>query len=1634
MLKSSLFNDLFEGGGSNRGSKYQDRVNAEIDNPRKDPKPVKPKQGKPVEGDLEKAFLKQKAEYGNLYVLDKTSLQTLQDELGNLPFRFKESGSKELLVALKNIMFSSVNKQIVGLVQSNESIAEIASLLEYSGPITIDPKADVIKQLQGVPSYALDSNNVANSPNAYPAIVGLVFPFIDANVLTAAIYDYPSVKEALKAYGAAYTGKLIAPIDWDAELPDFENFAHISDGLTVKILQTIKGMINGSVQSSFPSRLLKLAKTGSKAATLTLSKSVTSSIATNKHRNNIIKNIYYSLVTRALPYSADYLELDDAAVKQLMDNPDANTSVNPLSEKAQTLVAARTVFVEKNPFLYKGTLGHNAKTQLAFDYAKRVAFKKNKKEDLNQRTSEVVNKMFDEILNIVPGMKEHTEKLNTLLDSYFRVSAEEPVAPEASAPAPELKESKKVDPNHRNTISTSASDRAISLKSALDAYVAEGIQLLEGTLTDAEVDKIVARISQAKDLPKEVDRKAYVENYIKPFKEALLARFATIEEISAEDLQEIFTIGNALTDFIADSMTKKAVKEYILGFNNYLKSRLASGNDAGFKFIHAAAEIPLLLSEAVKKLKKVKKVDGDEEKEKKNPVKDSVEKAKIQYEAIHNARKKILDTKQILLQLPDIITAVLRSIGKSINNDLSGEALHALVAGIPGEQTDAEIDAALQHIVDNVYNAYFGPQRLGLLGTARKNDEDADVAIKMYVLNDLKDKVAKGSLIASGSLQSYVDLYDGLTEDFVNFINLAASIKDDNQGIQVDANGNISFNYALTSSSVSNSFFSKFFFGDLTAKVSSDPAITLAAHRVALQRLQGPMEEVFGKLQLEDILSPEVVKQYPELSTKIGAYFQGLINTTRTGITSAIKQIDDSIIAIAGGSFVKLYERETSPVLSYAIPASVDKDYVTNVTQLGSKALQLLHKNAGNDVAAKEFLRKLTMSAMSEELNINIAHAFDIISTAINIDIARQVFYGNEAQIAAVNGLIRKYQKEGNVEAINNIKAAKEAADKYVAALSGATQKTRRNPDGTVTKVQGTGLQGTQVLSGYDNHVDNPLLLAVLRKFDNIIKTDSWAVMAAEYSERIGKEKAEGTYFASDLNLVVAKTGIAYTRIGLFEAPETAAAVSEAVEPSTPSEEPVGKDIKPVGAPAFVQGKAGAKFNASSMLDLTKNLEKFIYGHDQGMLNKGQKHGENYKSVASYKEIFTKAAAASHTVVSTLNDFYLSLGDKASGATIRMDSELLAKNLKTMLDFFAVIGDANTLATANIPTQRRLMEILKTLQPTDFSPQFEETVIKVMDPKSEAFNKRMVSTFAKVPGASAFFELLRSGKTIQDIMAEVTAVLGSVATMDPDQKAQFLGMADIRDLDPEEEVAPLPAAAPKAPVAPASIEQKTTDFLQAITSRPIPGYAIPQSMGEYAKRYATLFDPNTYATVPPEIGQKLKAEAVRIAKSGGPVIVKKVEEIIKSGQTVNAITGQPVTNLIDVSGLYESKLALATALLEAEEQKLAKPVQILAAVLATRGVSATNAGLVTSAGKPYTFTEFRSLYWMLFATDSTLFEAAKAVNRLFGRKDAIEFMVGQQKYVYSKVIDFNRLKGLVDTYYKVEELNTESANEPKAKE
>jgi hypothetical protein len=446
--------------------------------------------------------------------------------------------------------------------------------------------------------------------------------------------------------------------------------------------------------------------------------------------------------------------------------------------------------------------------------------------------------------------------------------------------------------------------------------------------------------------------------------------------------------------------------------------------------------------------------------------------------------------------------------------------------------------------------------------------------------------------------------------------------------------------------------------------------------------------------------------------------------------------------------------------------------------------------------------------------------------------------------------------------------------------------------------------------------------------------------------------------------------------------------------------------------------------------------------------------------------MFAESKRSMDRTTDILGSFFADTGNKAGAVDLVKAVETVENNFAVLEEFFSIIsgghvhqdketlkknalaGDVSGNYIANVPMQKRLMETLKKLRPVTLPQIFEDVFINTPNPNTPQFANKLTAAFSRTPGLSAMYELLKTGHELGKIKQEVTRILANVNSADPAAKAEFLSYADLRDLDPAEEF-----DSTAKPAAPAQTTSKLAKFLTYITTKPLSAHEI--NSGEYFSRLATLLDPASYVGATPEESKKLKLEAQKLlAVNKNPELLDYLQAQLAKG-IVNKISGAPVKSLVDVDSLYESKLAMALALLEEEElpkqpvdpeegepgeltraEKNAQALKeeaykVIAAVLAKRGITVgENNNLVfTQTGKPYSWSDWNPAYWILFKADSNLAYYASSAHKIFNNHDTMEFFLGNGRYEHAEMLKFSEIKQLVDTYYHPDELNTESTNE-----
>ena len=1073
--------------------------------------------GSPVE-DLENAWLQSKA-IMSLYQLDKKDINTLKEEIGALPFKVDFRSIRNLNMSLKSILFSSPTLTAAVNQGTNTAIKELADILEYTGPLQPNEKSRV-PLYTFPPEYMRDASK---SDLAYSDIVGLIFPFVNPAIL-GDLLAKSNVKQALSTYANTNSGNFVVSIDWlSNNLPNFATFEHIVDPNVKSLLTNIK---NANLESLV---------IGINEAEAGLTKGSISSTSTAKHKNAIVKNIYYSLLTRALPYNCDLFEIDSEKVKIRL-NQGASTKIPTLlTDRALTLLASKSMQIEKDPFLHRGLFGKNIKDQLSFDYAKKVIFGA-KKRNLNiEKTKDVLSIIFDDLLRIIPGTSALFIEIGTLLEDFFNPTSNTwtniPVQEAKTITPPKTRDIKTDSKEENESVITSAE----TIKTKLDATADKGLHILTNELSETALQEIFNQLIQRNPTIREEAGKTNnpseymttaVTTYIQPYRDELIVRCMDIKSITIEDLKTIHTLADQLTLFMnktSNRLIRKQTKQAIDAFIEYDKMRAASNKDQGYKYIRTISHIQDRIIETKKTLRKKLSDDENIEVGKK---KTSFAASKEAHSLINTNRANIIKTQNFILSANDKVDALLTNIRNIINNvsTQENELMKLLVSGPTTPEEKQNVSDFLTDTVSYLLNKYVNPaadngNNFSLLAIEDINKE----VIKKYVIDDLVNKTETSSLALNGQFKPIVNYFTGLTSDSIDLINLAASLIT-YDGISIDAQGTIQFNYELEPNALKNGFFETCFFNNMgITEVATDPAILLAVQRLLLLRIQEPLAAIITPMQITDFILPEITKIQPELTKQINNYLLGLKNVATKGISEVIDQLDTEILAMRGGGTISFIidsgkNKKNIPSAKFNLPETKDEVYEHNITAVANKALTYWRSAFETTTAVKTFMGELTlMTGGGEIIKQKLAGALDIIATAINISILRNSFYGDNIQIAAVTGLLRKYQQDDNKAGIETLDAAIQTVDRFV---------------DEVTKK--TNAKGVEIISKENGHVDNQLLQAILYKFNTLITQDSWATMVTKQEKETSEQKEEGTHEEVSNEKIIEKLGIIFENIGIY--------------------------------------------------------------------------------------------------------------------------------------------------------------------------------------------------------------------------------------------------------------------------------------------------------------------------------------------------------------------------------------------------------------------------------------------------------------------------------------------------------------------
>ena len=1593
--------------------------------------------GNSEDTNLEAKWLDTKAQYGSSYIKNRKSVNEFFEDAKELPVVINSGRCDYLADSINNII--NTNENVLAASKSDPSFKELADLLTE-------------KKEFGLNSRRLSDQN-ANMPG-YIFFTAVVFPLLEQDHVTN-FFKNANIVNFFSLLQERYTGIIFNDIIFSPEIT-FTSLDHIKDGKLksfIKILQ--ESLVSDSEEDAEIKRILSI---GLNYVAEGMKNSVIKAIGNNKHRNEIAKTIYYSILSSYVPFNMDLFQLDNWKV---MDNmASRKTSDDFLTASADTLIAAKRTLILEDPILTRGTLGRNVRDELAFTYAKNSdKLKKQRKNTKIAKVREVekINNdtisFFHVVVEHFPELKESFTELDNILESFFAETAL---------------------PNKDNTANKEDDLQKLCHEAfvRLHTFAVSGLDKLDVVMSNPEYLKdifnsvIKNNPKIAEELSEEQDRLSYITNtYVVPFKNTLERKYREFSEVTEGDiyvlLKTVISITLAKTGLLPIKELKKTLEET---YKKHLSDSSLTSNEYrfdGFIFFRSVLKLDELLIEADKITRKSPKqleASLNSKKTERNTHADY-------FRQLQMARKRILDTEYLLHHMNAAVSLLFKKISAKLSN-ANLTILRELVFGIEDskEANHDELSSFLSELIQDISTNFFSeqsPYKLYLLSEEDilQNSEKAN----LLILTDLIEKAKNKVLATEGVFNVNMNYYEGLTNDYIDFINLAASIQKNFSGLSLNSDGIPELNFNLDPASDSNSFFGNFFNG-LPTTVSINPIATLCFHKFILSKLTSLVSPVLQTVSVDRILLPEVKKENKGAVAQIDAYFKSLQSVSLIGLKTAIKDIDNRILEAAGNTtqrFVLNAENSST----YFIPGEINEDFNKFTMLLGSKAvLYALRKSNNLKNSAQLFFNSIAVSQTFEAppkisdpttdpssyAVSKIQSAIDIIATAINLKAFSCATLGNPETNELLANLVNKYQKEGEEakanDVMNNMAKATSLLDKFT---------------------KEAGFIGTQLVNKEDNRISNPILTLILDKFNRFITNEQIDKIVADVKIQREESEASGTASFSKIETVLPKTGIMYLNTVITEKePEESEENSETTsETSNPSE-----PIDTANASPFINDNGILKFSLQPLKKIVKELNSTISGETHTILGKGKKYGTNVIQVKSYAQYISELTGAISVASNSYINFYNGIGLPNIASEVKSLSDASIYNCSTLNSFFKTVSKEYIF---NVGTQTTLLNLLSKLKAEgsitqkDTSSGIDTTNVTLPELfsiehfKAKNSKDMLEQNFNAYKGSKHVFALLGMGYTVSQILDKVNKIL-----LEKGNDPEFLELADEElSMEPLEStsynqasdkltqstVQPTPSyTEPETGSMPLGNEEGFLGSPYYIKSRP---WTEPKLNSAFITRYATLLDPNTYLStnITPEEKERNKQAAISLLKTlsnisatdKGKKVNIDVANAIHSGLGVNAITGNKVSSVITnetqfPSFVKEDKLKLAKRILEeidATNQVPAVPqeieqntqkddsrtLDILAAVLRVyHHVNPSPTGLLKADNTPFTFSFMEPEYWILQSVNPSLQQALKVIDKFAKRQDKIQFRINTRSpnnMAYIQVFHFAKLRAIMDKFY-----------------
>ncbi len=1660
----------------------------------------------------------EKAQYGSFYIKNNPTTTGFLSEVSNLPFR--TSGDKAA-------PFFGAIREYFNLPKIQEAIKAEPAFEELWKYLNDSPK----------PKFrSVDYADFNTNMPPYVLFLTFVFPLVEQDVIDS-LFSKQNIVKRFSTIQNSYSGNVLNPIEFNPDI-EFSSCEHIKD---VKVKAFVKRL-----QATLMSDTPELAQAqhsllaGLKLITATLLEGSKRAIGNNKHINEIARTIYYSILSATVPYNLDLFQLDDEEIAKKYANP-RDVQHTLLTKRAQDLIYAKKILTLEDAMTTRGTLGRNSRETLAFSYAKATDRLKKSKKNTEIYKAEQFRKIkkstldfFNKGLESFPELNAYLNTIDAVLEDFF---LEKPKNKEKIINlGKDIQNKKEKD----ETVDTEAErgsriqDLSSEAFGKLHDFAVNGLKNIQLAFSNEQyLGKVFEDLVKASpEIMDDVNRETagngieYIKAHIKdvyfgPFKETLENYFKNLTALTKEDVEILIKLAVSILLTENGLMKVRELKPIIkVVYKNHLNNSTLTSNAYRYEGFILFRSI-LSLDELLLKANKLMNMSAAEESERNKAAKDNKiicpkcngkgvvlragheEKCPTCYglgkiqarnldkeylEGLLSARKRIHFTRNTLDRLNSIVETIFTDIRRNVRN-ADVNLTNALVSGAD-EGSIPEISNFIKEITKDILYNYFTPEALDKLYLFAIKDIDIDDTQEV-ITHDLVEKAKTGTLATDGTFNSHLNYYSGLTQDFIDFINLTASIKKNYSGLTTNPDGSVELDFNIDPATDSNSFFGDFFFGELAPSIESNPTAKLCLHKYLLSKISLLVAPSIASVNSKTILLPEVCKRSPAACSQIDEYFSSLYNTLTKGIRTAIDEIDEQILEIAGNTTQKIVlSAEQNEYYTRFIPGSKNEDFENATIYLGNKAAFILRKEHGVKQADQLFFNSLLTSkefenktekgeagSLSEYTLARVKSAIDIITTAINLKVAKYAIMGRKEDDELLSQLLNKYRKEKQQSKEDNVLNAFTAATEMLSAFTKAS-----------------GFSGTDLIQQENNRIANPILTKILDKFNEFISYESVEKEIVRYSaqeeELVSKGQTDYPAISkktgkSSKKIILDTTGILY--LDTVETPS-----NEALPAAVPAKEVQETEGLPTVQLFKADEKGILRFDFSVLKTVSKSLTNKIRGYSTTALGKEKRYGSNEAPVKSYTQYINELRGAISVASNRFIDFYYGIGKKQIGDEIKVMSSHALENCKVLDDFFKIIANPSTgPSVLNIGVQQRLLDTLERLQVDGSISMSDSSVLKedtedldlslLFTPQSlqtKDAGERIDSLFNTHKGSKHILTLMGNGYTPSVISEEVNKILlerindpAFLALAEEEDVFDRLGLFQTQEEPTTSDIQPSISKVPEG---------------QPFTDTTLPAYTInvpdPKDSTKRIKKlnpnfltmYLNVFDSATYAA-PDEVlplnekeaclnnAKKILAGFKAISGTDELTFVQnELQKAFASGNAKNSRLGTDITSLLTntkqildtikaatpvakPAAKLETKLETAKRILESliQIEEAETPQQVrepskenqrikqesneimleLAAILAVRyGVRGSESGLMSQSNQPFSFAFLENAFWILPMFDNSLDVALKTVSKFVKLPDRLWFQVSTnrlQNYVYQPVFNFASIKLLVDKYYKL---------------